>query len=276
MSVGVYSGCCARSVPPQTARVARTHRVAFMKVTYQACVLAKLRTASASDSNDSSTVSSFVTSSTLKLRGRRLYSFSWPPRLQSVMYLLTSTPTPQLSTEVTSARFTSSFRRPVSVRRLTVSRNSSSPSPATRRPLRSRIFRSPIPRSTISISPSVGSLEILDEHDFVLLLVVHELVDPGTDQQESEPARAKALQLADRHVLDGIARMRDRGVIEVFELETWARIGDSVHQHFVGTHAGNPDFPFRIQAPAPFDGIHHQFPKGRAHRVQNEIGRAHV
>src|SRR4029453_1025302 len=198
MSVGVFWGVRRASGPPQTARVARTHRVAFMKVTYQACVLAKLRTASASDSNDSSTVSSFVTSSTLKLRGRRLYSFSWPPRLQSVMYLLTSTPTPQLSTEVTSARFSSSFRRHVSVRRLTVSRNSSSPSPATRRPFRSRIVRSPIARSTISISCTVGSLEVLDEYDFVLLLVVHELVDPGANQQESEPACAKALKLANR------------------------------------------------------------------------------
>src|SRR4029453_10989877 len=207
MSVGGYSGCCAMSVPPQTARVARTHRVAFMKVTCQACVLAKLRTASASDSNDSSTVSSFVTSSTLKLRGRRLYSFSWPPRLQSVMYLLTSTPTPQLSTEVTSARFSSTFRRPGSGRGLAVSRNSSSPSPATRRPLRSRIVRSPIARSTISILPSVGPLEILDEQHFVLLFVVYELVDPRAHQQEAEPTRAKALQLADRHVLDGITRV---------------------------------------------------------------------
>src|SRR6478672_3343728 len=123
------------------------------------------------------------------------------------MYLLTSAPTPQLSTDVTSARFSRTFRRPVSVRRLTVSRNSSSPSPATKRPLRSRIVKSPIARSTISISPSVGLLEILDEHDFVLLFVVDELIDPRAHEQEAKPAGAKALQLADRHVLDGIARV---------------------------------------------------------------------
>src|SRR5262245_9527418 len=171
------------------------------------------------------------------------------------MYLLTSTPMPQLSTEVTSARFTNTFRRPVSERRLTVSRNSSSPSPATKRPLRSRIVRSPIARSTISMSLDVESLDILDEHDFVLFLVVHELVDPGADQQESEPTGAKALYFADRHVLDGIAGMRDRGVVEVFELEAGTWISNSVHQHFVCPHASNPDLTVRIQTPSPLDGI---------------------
>ena len=58
------------------------------------------------------------------------------------------------------------------------------------------------------------SAQILDEDDFVLFLVVDELIDAGSHRQHAEAAGAQALRLADQHVVDRVV-VCHRGVIEI-------------------------------------------------------------
>src|SRR4029077_4271516 len=85
-----------------------------------------------------------------------------------------------------------------------------------------------LPRSTRPprASSSCWSLQILHEDDFVLLLVVDQLIDLCANHQEAEAASAETFFLADPDVFEGIARVGDRGMIEILQLESRARICD--------------------------------------------------
>src|ERR1700728_897246 len=84
----------------------------------------------------------------------------------------------------------------------------------------------------------IESVEVLHEHNFILGLVVDQLIDFCFDQDEAEPARAQALFLAYQAVLDAII-MRDGGVVQIGEFESGARIGNTIEQHAFGPKIGN-------------------------------------
>src|SRR5262245_53561007 len=125
-------------------------------------------------------------------------------------------------------------------------------------------LRSPRPPSTSSTlcgsrtaefakSSTPQALQVLDENHLVVLLVVDELVDERLHRQQAEASGAQPLLVADLDVLERIAGMHDRRMIEIGKAEARARISDPIHQQSIGAHARDADPPIGIELPTPFD-----------------------
>ena len=113
------------------------------------------------------------------------------------------------------------------------------------------------------------SVEVLHEDHFVLLLVVDELIDLRSNQQEAEATRSQTFLVPNPRVFGGIVGVGDRGMVEIFQPEACAGIRDPVDQHPVRSHARDTDFPLRIQLAAPFDRVLQQLTERVAHRLDH-------
>jgi hypothetical protein len=77
-------------------------------------------------------------------------------------------------------------------------------------------WRSSRPSATSVCGWPFPSVEVLHEDDFVLLLVVDELIDLGSNQQEAEATRSQTFLVANPRVFGGIIGVGDRGMVEIF------------------------------------------------------------
>ena len=112
------------------------------------------------------------------------------------------------------------------------------------------------------------SVEVLDEDDLVLRLVVEQLVDARSGQQEPESSRSDAFLLAHVGVLHRVVgRVADGRVLEALEAETVAGIRDAVEEHAPRPEVGDPDALGRVEPAAPLDGVHQQLPEGLGYVV---------
>src|SRR5262245_13863259 len=90
------------------------------------------------------------------------------------------------------------------------------------------------PRRRPSFRMTINQLrvEVFDQDDFILRLVVEQLVSYGADHQQAEAARAQAFSLAFLDVQPGcIGRVFERSVLQALEVEAGAGISDAVEKH---------------------------------------------
>src|SRR5262245_44585718 len=104
-------------------------------------------------------------------------------------------------------------------------------------------------------------VQILDEDDFVLLLVVDQLVHFRFHHQDPEAAGSQTFTLPHFHVLDRVVGMADRGVVEAVHRKPWSWICDAVEQHALGAQIGDVHLAFGVEFAAPFDRVHQQLAK---------------
>src|SRR5262249_19549536 len=69
-----------------------------------------------------------------------------------------------------------------------------------------------------------SSGQVFHEHDFIVLLVVYELVDLGAHRQDAKSSRTELLAFANPHVRQRIVWMRNRGMGQVVERKPLAWI----------------------------------------------------
>src|SRR5688572_8538248 len=232
--------------------------------------------AASSCSKISKTVSKRVTCSRRLVRSVRCSSRSVPPRFLTVMYLPTSMPIPALSMRVTSVMSSTTLTWPCATSLSTWFLSTMSPSSSSSRPFKRRMVTSPTRCSTISMGfctcLPLQSVEILDADDFVTGFVVNQLVHQRTSHGQAEAAGPDAFFFAFDEVAKRIVgRIRDGGVQQLIDVESFARIRDAIEQHPLRADAGNPDFLCWILLAAPFDGVREQFAEGLRHGFAHRL-----
>jgi hypothetical protein len=74
---------------------------------------------------------------------------------------------------------------------------------------------------------ATGQIQILDEHDFVLLLVVDQLVGDCSDKHETESSRPQSLLVAYGIVIDGAWCVLNGGMCQSIERKPRPRVSGS-------------------------------------------------
>ena len=107
----------------------------------------------------------------------------------------------------------------------------------------------------------VAGGEVLDEADFVSLVVVGHLIDEAARHHDAEASFADAERFADHHVAQGI--IRRGGVGQVFRIESGAGVLDVDGNLLRVNPVIDGDDPFRLASCAPLDGVGAELADGR-------------